>query len=231
MDHRSKGDGPRTYQKPPAEAGHVLRPAPKKKKDMQSAPRGTTSATSLTIRPYSNTIGGTLSPSTRSVYRQQILNEFLSLTIPSLPGVTQHETINEPAASWLTMLPALPDLTSALETSVLALCTATLGRINSNQALVHESLKFYTQGLWELQRALWDPKLMYEDQTLAACMLLITYEVTECPNQGLTGWLNHVKGCSKLFELRGPQSYESEFSYKLFTSFRLLEVCLTNKSV
>lgn len=65
---------------------------------------------------------------------------------------------------------------------------------------------------------------MYRDETLATCMLLIAYEVTECPDKALTGWLNHMKGCSKLFELRGPKSYDSEFGYELFSSFRLLEV-------
>jgi hypothetical protein len=138
--------------------------------------------------------------------------------------IGQNESIQGRPASWLTELPSLPGLTPALETSVLALCTATIGRVNSNQALVHESLKFYTQGLWELQRALRDPKLMYEDETLAACMMLVTYEVTECPDQNITGWLNHMKGCSKLFELREPKSYNSDFSHKLFASFRLLEV-------
>jgi hypothetical protein len=96
--------------------------------------------------------------------------------------------------------------------------------------LVHESLKFYTQGLWELQKALWDPNLMYRDETLAACMNLIVYEVTECPDQNITGWLHHMKGCSKLFELRGPKSYDSEFAHLLFSSFRLLEVNFFNCS-
>ena len=67
---------------------------------------------------------------------------------------------------------------------------------------------------------------MYTDETLASCMLLIAYEVTECPDENITGWLNHTKGCSKLFELRGPKTYESDFSHMLFSSFRLLEVGL-----
>jgi hypothetical protein len=67
---------------------------------------------------------------------------------------------------------------------------------------------------------------MYTDETLASCMLLIVYEVTECPDQNINGWLNHMKGCSKLFELRGPKAYESDFSHLLFSSFRLLEVSL-----
>jgi hypothetical protein len=107
---------------------------------------------------------------------------------------------------------------------MLAVCTAKLGRASNDPLLVHESLKFYTQGLWELQRALWSPKLMYKDQTLAACMALILYEVYECPDRSPDGWTNHMKGCAKLFELRGPKAYASEFEHHLFLTFRHLEV-------
>lgn len=125
------------------------------------------------------------------------------------------------------MLPALPDFTTALESSILAVCTAKLGRLHNNEVLLHESLKFYVKGLWELQKALWDPKLMYRDETLASCMALIMYEVVECPDQNINGWINHAKGCAKLFELKGPNSYGSNFGHRLFLSFRLLEVCIS----
>ena len=159
------------------------------------------------------------------MYRQQILNEFLSLASPTVRRIAKHEFVPESSAFWLAIIPSSVDISPALETSVMALCTASVGRSNSDHALVHESLKFYTRGLWELQRALWDPNLMYEDETLAACMILVTYEVTECPDQGLAGWLKHMKGCSKLFELRGPKAYDSDVSYQLLTAFRLMEVC------
>lgn len=178
------------------------------------------------IRNYQPSSTGILSPSTRTLYRQQLLSEFLSLPPSKISQITGRESPQHPVASWLTVLPTLCDVTPALETSLMALCTATLGRAKSNQALVHESLKFYTRGLWELQRALWDPDLMYTDDTLATCMTLVTFEVTECPDQGLSGWLKHMKGLSKLFELRGPKAYDSEFSHTLFSSFRLLEVSL-----
>jgi hypothetical protein len=158
------------------------------------------------------------------VYRQQLLDEFLAHTVPSFQKIGQRGSTHDANTTWLAMLPFLPDLTTALETSVLAICTATLGRKNNNPVLVRESLKFYIQGLWELQRALWDPKLMYRDETLAACMMLIFYEVSECPDKTIAGWLSHMSGCAKLFELRGPDAYDSELGHQLFLSFRLLEV-------
>ncbi|CZR62600.1 uncharacterized protein PAC_12497 [Phialocephala subalpina] len=152
-------------------------------------------------------------PTTRAIYREQIISEFLYSFAPSCS-----------AASWLSVLPSHPHFTSALEASSLAVCTAHLGHLHSSPALIQESLKFYVQALWELQKALWNEKQMYRDETLAACMLLIMYEVTECPDQTITAWQGHMKGCAKLFESRGPESYRGEFSHKLFSSFRQLEI-------
>jgi Fungal specific transcription factor domain len=122
------------------------------------------------------------------------------------------------------MLPYHPDFTTALEATVLAICTAKLGRRNNDPALVHESLKFYIQGLWELQRALYNPDLMYKDETAASCMALVGYEVMECPDRTTAAWVKHVQGCAKLFELRGPKAYSSEFGHQLFLAFREMEV-------
>lgn len=124
------------------------------------------------------------------------------------------------------MLHNLPTFTTALEAAVLAIFTARLGRENNDQALVRESLKFYTQGLWELQRALWSRSLMYRDETLAVCVVLLMYEVVECPDKSDHGWLGHTRGCTKLVELRGPTAYGSEFAHRLFVTFRHMEVSL-----
>jgi hypothetical protein len=169
-------------------------------------------------------------PSTRSVYRQQIICEFLHCFTPS--------TVLQQAAStkakekntlrnWFSLLPSHPDFTTALEATVLAICTAKLGHVNNDPALVHESLKFYIQGLWELQKALYNPELMYKDETAASCMALVAYEVMECPDRTVAAFVKHVHGCAKLFELRGPKAYSSEFGHELFLAFRQMEVCLS----
>jgi len=103
------------------------------------------------------------------------------------------------------MLPSLPNITTALEAATLAVCTAKLGRVHNDSSLVRESLKFYTQALWEAQKALFNSTLMYREETLAACMLLIMYEVLECPDHTFNAWKNHLDGCAKLFEARGPK--------------------------
>jgi hypothetical protein len=165
-------------------------------------------------------------PSTRSVYREQIISEFLYSFKPStqLPPTPPTNTTSDAWKSWFTMLPAHPEFTTALEATVLAICTARLGRLNNDHALVNESLKFYIQGLWELQKALYSPDLMYKDETAASCMALVAYEVIECPDRTITAWVKHVHGCAKLFKLRGPKAYSSEFGHELFLAFRQMEV-------
>jgi len=167
-------------------------------------------------------------PSTRSVYRQQIISEFIyTFTTNNLVQLTPSSKAQaDNFKSWFTLLPSHPDFTTALEATVLAICTAKLGRVHKDPALVHESLKFYIQGLWELQKALYSPGLMYKDETAASCMALVAYEVMECPDHTVAGWIKHTQGCSKLFELRGPKAYSSEFGHELFLAFRQLEVCL-----
>ncbi|KAN0104246.1 hypothetical protein V8E51_009991, partial [Hyaloscypha variabilis] len=165
-------------------------------------------------------------PSTRSIYRQQIICEFLHSFEPKTlqPRTPIVKTTSDAWKNWFTMLPSHSDFTTALEATVLAICTAKLGRVNNDPALVHESLKFYIQGLWELQKALYNPDLMYKDETAASCMALIGYEVLECPDNTIKAWANHVHGCARLFEARGPRAYTSEFGHELFLAFRQIEI-------
>jgi hypothetical protein len=118
----------------------------------------------------------------------------------------------------------LPDYTKALEASILGIATAKLGRVSENEVLIHESLKIYVNELRGLQKALWDPKLMYKDDILATCMALIMYEVAECPDKTFMAWATHMKGCAKMFELMGPDVYGSNFAHKLFLYFRVIGV-------
>lgn len=156
------------------------------------------------------------SPSTRAVYRSQILSEFLC----NYPA----ESSDARAGNWLKILPSHPTFTTALEATILAVCTAKLGRMHNDPSLVHESLKFYVQGLWELQKALWDERQMYRDETVAASMCLVVYEVLECPDQNVLGLVGHLKGCARLFELKGPKAFGAPFAHSLFLSFRQIEV-------
>lgn len=192
---------------------------------------------SLTFRSKDVTYSGSTSPHPQTallkevhpnfVFQQQLMSEFLRIWLPRSSRAIQHQKTDE-EANWLMMLPELPSLTKALETSILAVCTAKLGHFYNSHVLIIESNKLYGRGLWELQKALWDPKLMYKDETLAACMSLSLYEMLECPAQSRYGWLSHSGGCARLIQLRGPEAHCTPLGHHLFRTCRLATVCTSS---
>lgn len=160
------------------------------------------------------------------VFRKQLFSQFLHCFFPDSMLALQpwHSTEK---TSWLVLIAESPNLTRALETSILALSAAKLGRLHEDPVLVKASLKAYTTGLWELQKALWDPELMYHDETLAACMALSAYEVMECPSKTGNGWTSHFDGSAKLVKLRGAAAHSSILGHQIFRSFRATAVSLS----
>jgi hypothetical protein len=110
--------------------------------------------------------------------------------------------------------------TKALEIASLAISAAALGRMNNDTTLVKESLKLYTRGLRELQKALWNSNLMYDDETFAACLSLSLYELMECPGDAYSAYVSHCTGCLKLVEARGVERHTSDVAHELFVGFR-----------
>lgn len=158
-----------------------------------------------------------------ALYRHQLLNSFLCHYIPA----SQLAFGPPEERSWLVLLSELPTPTKALEISTLALCTAKLGRENDDPVFVKESLCLYTQGLCEMQKALWDPQLMYRDETLGACMALAMYELHECPAANRRAYASHQDGCAKLVELRGAEAHSSGLGHEIFLTFRRQSVRFT----
>ena len=150
-----------------------------------------------------------------ALFRQQLIGAFLSYhMLEQQRGVTVKET-------WFTLLSRLPLPTMALQRSMLAMCAARVGRIHNDEVLIQEGLRLYTEGLRELQKALYDPNLMYSNQTLGACMALATYELMECPGGTKYAYASHRDGCAELIRLRGPNAHVSGLGHQMFVSFRL----------
>ena len=168
---------------------------------------GTSSSIATDMR-----LGPDIAP--HALYRQQLLNAFLGHFIPASQFGPAEER------SWLVLLAELPTSTKALEISTLALCTAKVGRENNDAVLVKESLSLYTQGLREMQKALWNFDLMYKDETLGACMALAMYELFECPAENRRAYASHQDGCAKLVQLRGAEAHGSGLAHQIFLSFR-----------
>ena len=127
---------------------------------------------------------------------------------------------------WLIQLPYLPDLTPALDVSMMALCVAKLGELHHDDALIYESLKLYRRALCQLQLALWDPDLMLSDQTLTACIALGMYEMSQCPNRTNHGYISHTLGCQRLVQLRGPEAHVDGLGHAVFVHFRISGVSI-----
>ncbi len=169
-------------------------------------------ARSRKVSPWS-LLGSGISP--QKSYRQQLFDAYLCTYVPfSKLGHANEEP-------WLCLVPGLLEPTRALEIASMALCTATLARSNNDQWMLTESHKLYTQGLSDVQRALWDSSLIYKGETLAACMALAMYELIECPSQASDGYVNHYNGCATLIHLRGSRAFSSGLAHQIFSAFRL----------
>ena len=123
------------------------------------------------------------------------------------------------------LVPELPTPTKALDISTMAFCMASLGRRNDDLVMLKDSLGLYVQGLHEVQRALWDPQLIYRDETLAACMALAIYEQFECPAANRRAHASHHDGIAKLIELRGAEAHSYGLGHQIFLAFRTHNVC------
>lgn len=147
-------------------------------------------------------------------YRQRLFDTYIRATVPdgSLmgPGFT----------SWYQELTTLPHHTTALTTALVALSLSKVAQIHNDQVLRTQSLEYYTNGLWDLQKALWSPEEMYLDQTLAACLLLAAYELFECPGGTKKGYIHHQDGAARLVQLRGPEAHVDGFGHTIFTVYR-----------
>ncbi|KAI1626625.1 hypothetical protein EDD37DRAFT_223036 [Exophiala viscosa] len=147
--------------------------------------------------------------------RQQLLQEYLHLHLPEgNVGLMRRRM-------WLLRLPELTYMTSALEFSTMALCLAKLSDVYNDQSLKYESLKLYNHGLHQLQKALWDPELMLHDQTLAACIALATYEMSQCPGDSKNAYISHTRGCETLVKTRGPEAHTEGLGHQIFVHFRI----------
>lgn len=154
-------------------------------------------------------------------FRQQILVTYFS----SYHATSATSTGETYGCAWLTTaIPTRPSPTKCLETAAYALSLARLGTSSHREDMVQESLKLYTQGLHRIQRALWDERFMYTDETLGACMLLAMYEVFQCSSGSRKAYMSHMNGCAKLIHARGAAAHVDGLAHSIFEWFRFTGV-------
>jgi hypothetical protein len=152
--------------------------------------------------------------------RTKIIGETFGVANKAFGSVVRSNT-------WVSMIPELSQPTKALEIAALALCTSRLSQSTSekNVVLAQSSRKLYVQGIQAVQGALLNPKLMYKDETLAACMLLAMFEVFECPAGSRGGYFSHCNGVGTLIRLRGPEAHQDGLAFAMFGAYRSMAVC------
>jgi hypothetical protein len=152
-----------------------------------------------------------------NVFRDKLIGLFLEHQLPAFdqpaPGFEDRR--------WMREVVNLPAMTPALEHAVLAVCTAKLGRMNNQPALVHKSLSLYNRSLHELRRSLRDSALRTDEQNFATSSILLLYEISECPGRNMHGYVSHYNGMMQLLQLRGASAYKTGLSHTLFQTFRV----------
>lgn len=93
--------------------------------------------------------------------------------------------MKELPVSWLQSLMPLQGTNHSLDLAMSALSLVRLGRDTNNGSLRHEGLANYGKALEGLHDILANEKFVFEDQTLASCMILLVFEV----NIPLVAWL------------------------------------------
>jgi len=158
--------------------------------------------------------------SSKPAYRQQILHVYLDQIVPKADLGLLRERM------WIKTVPTLPYVTKALEVAIMAMCFAKIGDFQGDETFKFGGLQLYHRALRELQFALLDPHLLYDDQTLGACVALTHYELTQCPSDSMVPYTNHIVGCAKLVQIRGPERHRDGLAHKIFAHFRVQAVSL-----
>jgi hypothetical protein len=160
--------------------------------------------------------------SSRHAGVKQILGLYLTDHLPAEALNERSSIVKQP--HWLLQIQASLILTSALESSVLAVGLAKLGRKYDNKALVREALSMYTRGLSQLRQALRNPTTRCHDETLATCLALMQFESTECPARSVESCIAHYQGAMNLLLLRPPEAYASGLAHCMYQQLRITSV-------
>ncbi|RAH53814.1 hypothetical protein BO85DRAFT_429058 [Aspergillus piperis CBS 112811] len=122
----------------------------------------------------------------------------------------------------LSYLPHLlnTDPSPALQATIKAAGLESMARINRLPELKRAAGEQYGKALIATNNALRDPISAKSDSTLGAVILLGMYELNTFPSP-MRGWSQHVRGATKLVELRGMDQLNSATGIELFRLVRL----------
>ena len=93
-----------------------------------------------------------------AAWDEQILSKFLQIY-----GVFDHQRPSEELPDWLYISAGVVHPDKTLRLSLRAVALTRIGRLSHDAILLASGANMYGQALRELQKALWHPKRMWED--------------------------------------------------------------------
>ena len=158
-------------------------------------------------------------PMTRQQFHYLFLNQYL-------PAETLDA--NSPKSflpsNWALQLQDVEMQSPALKTSTAALFAARVAQANGDDDLSRKCRSLYVEGLKQLRIAMANPRDRLSDETLAACMALSLYELTDGEGPTSAAYRAHLRGAMTLLELRGPDASATPLGHSLFVDLRAHDV-------
>jgi hypothetical protein len=154
----------------------------------------------------------------QSAQRSQIVAQFYESFAPLAVPAQKRTSYS----AWLYLALSIPSPAPVLKQALEAIATTSKGRTTNDQALIKTGRKRYILALTSLQQTLLDPRLVQQDETLAAVRTLIFYEFLESTSDDPTAWYNHLDGIAKLIELRGPEVRQSPLGAAVFDELQYI---------
>ncbi|KAL7912340.1 hypothetical protein GGI35DRAFT_468547 [Trichoderma velutinum] len=113
--------------------------------------------------------------------------------------------------------------TGLLNTIICASGHAALSNSRASSPLKEEAYRLYGNSIRQLQTDLQDPRKMKSDATLAAILLMGTFEVIANTNlRAMGSYTNHIFAAGHCVQIRGQSQFRNAVSAALFTELRRL---------
>ncbi|KAJ6790057.1 hypothetical protein PWT90_03968 [Aphanocladium album] len=166
---------------------------------------------------------------------QQLHYVFMNAYMPR-GGMSGADNIGYVTGNWLLQLQGHPSTLPALQTSIAAFASAQIAHDHNDMNVAAQSMQLYLKSLEHLRNAIANPATRLSDETLAACLALGIYELTEKPVKprghprteeqrqedpnGSTPYSKHMTGAMMLLKLRGPDGNNTPLAHSLFLGLR-----------
>ena len=157
--------------------------------------------------------------SNHTALRQQFHYLFCTFYLPAemMVGHYPRPTVS---ANLLVHLLGAEINSDALDSCLYAFFAAKVGRRYKDENLLRQSRSMYVAAMANVRKALTHPHTRLSEDTLAACMALSLYELTERPPGKCSAYTTHQRGAMTLLQLRGPDANTSPLAHSVFLGLR-----------